>query len=190
MTWIIIGIVLVAAFGPVLWLMPSKKDRRLTAIRGCARQEGLLVELRRIPKVNPEAFERVSAGGRIKQPVVECAAYMLPLAQKLAHLPQWRLLRDETSESPRTGWTFDAESPSQTEYLAETLAIFDAALCKLPADVLAVEVSFRTLAFYWLEGAAYGVAQVTDFASMLRLIEATLEALEQQIQSAIDDQDP
>jgi hypothetical protein len=74
MTWLIIGLILLAAFGPVLWLVPSRKDRHLSALREQARLEGLVVELRRLPKLQPSAHERVTAGGRVKKPVQECAA--------------------------------------------------------------------------------------------------------------------
>ena len=53
MTWLLIILVLVVAFGPVLWLVPSKRDKRLSALRSRARSEGLIVEMRRIPKPNP-----------------------------------------------------------------------------------------------------------------------------------------
>ena len=53
MTWLLIILVLVVAFGPVLWLVPSKRDKRLSALRSRARAEGLIVEMRRIPKPDP-----------------------------------------------------------------------------------------------------------------------------------------
>ena len=47
MTWLLIILVLVVAFGPVLWLVPSKRDKRLAALRSRARSAGLIVEMRR-----------------------------------------------------------------------------------------------------------------------------------------------
>ena len=32
MVWIVIAIVLIAAFGPIFWVMPSKRDRQLAKI--------------------------------------------------------------------------------------------------------------------------------------------------------------
>ena len=58
MVWIIIIVVLLVAFGPVLYLLPTKKDRRLAALRQQARLVGFVVELKPVRKLNPDARDR------------------------------------------------------------------------------------------------------------------------------------
>jgi len=193
MTWIIITLILLAAFGPVLWLVPSKRDRQLSGLRDQARREGLVVELRKVTKLNPSADERVSAGGRIKQPVIDCTAYIHPLGRRLNYLPSWRLLRGEDRGQPRPGWAFDPELKPDS---AAVRAAFDASLAGLehffegmPADVVAVELGARSLIVYWLESRGAGRETVTALSELMRAAEERLRAADDQFQPLPDDDD-
>ena len=193
MSWIVIVIVLLVAFGPVLWLVPSAKDRRLTKLRARGRAEGLVVELKRLPKPEPELHERVSAGGKIRTPVIECASYGHGLASKLTYLPQWRLVRTPDSERPDPfpDWTFD-HRPSGAHgrrFLDEMLEITTPLLDQLPADVVAFEVDVRMIRVYWLEKPGSDEAAVSEFARLLRGFEEAIIALETGIEAQMDDND-
>ena len=193
MTWIIIGLILLAAFGPVLWLVPSKRDRHLSALRDQARREGLVVELRRLPKINPSADERVTAGGRVKDPRVECTAYMHMLSRRLVNLPGWRLLQGESDHQVREGWALDHEVEP---HLKQTDDAFTASLNSLeslfeaiPGDVIGVELGARSLILYWLEGSAADRTTVTAMSAMLRAAEELLLATDDRFQPIQDDED-
>ena len=105
LVWIIIGIVLAAAVGPVLWLLPSKRDRLLGEFRAAARRAGLVVEMTAVPKVDATANERVSAGGTPRDPKIECVGYRLTLPRLLANAPRWLLLKSEHENRYVPGWT-------------------------------------------------------------------------------------
>ncbi|MDH3663079.1 MAG: hypothetical protein OEU92_24160 [Alphaproteobacteria bacterium] len=201
MTWIIITLILLAAFGPVLWLVPSKRDRQLSAVRDQARREGLVVELRKVPKLNPSADERVSAGGRVKEPVVDCTAYIHTLGRRLSYLPSWRLLRGQDAHNsrgedhrqPRPGWAFDPEFKPD---LAAGRVAFDASLAGLehlfqgmPADVVAVELGVRSLTVYWLESRGAERATVTALSELMSAADDRLRAADDQFQPLPDDDD-
>jgi hypothetical protein len=64
--WIIIIVIMLVAFGPLMWLRPSRRERRQAALRQRAYQEGMRVELRRLPKREPAPEERLSASGRAR----------------------------------------------------------------------------------------------------------------------------
>lgn len=189
MTWVLIGVVLLVAFGPVLWLVPSKKDRRLTALRARGRAEGLVVELRRINNPEPEPQERVSAGGVVKTPVIESASYGLMLGQKLRHLPGWRLVRvtGQEVDDPFPGWRYDQIPKGDgRRHLPEMLSITDPLLNGLPDDVAGIEVSSAMLSVFWLEKPGSDEDVVGEIASLLRAFEKALAGLEDEIAASLD----
>lgn len=192
MSWIVIAVVLLAAFGPVFWILPSRRDRRLAALRAQAREEGLVVDLRKLPKRNAAAYERVSSAGEVRNPVVEVAAYAQGMARKLQNLPAWRLQRGEDEgehgNAPREGWIY-LDRPTGQAHVAAMLELADPLLAALPADVLAVEVAPRNLLIYWREGLEAGPRQVSEMAAWLREFEARLLALDEQITARSEGED-
>ena len=197
MTWLIICIVLLVAFGPVLWLIPSKKDKRLAGLRERAREEGFVVELKRLPKLDPTPEERVSAGGRPREPVVECMAYSCTMVKKLEYLPPWRLLRttdDSASQAqnpahPRSGWVFETGRRPQRDHLSAMLDATDEVLEVLPGDVLALEVTTRHLTFYWLEKPNADPSVLSTLMVHFQAWEARLRALDEKILAAKNTED-
>lgn len=189
MTWLIIGLILLAAFGPVLWLVPSKKDRHLSALREQARREGLVVELRRLPKLQPSAHERVTAGGRVKKPVQECAAYIQTLRRRLVTLPAWRVHRGTDELAARAGWYFDFERRARGDEFDATMSALDTFFGHLPADVIAVELSDRTLLVYWLERGSASRETVSELALQMHAAEEALLELDARFQSLAENDD-
>lgn len=190
MTWLIIAVVLLAAFGPVLWLLPSRRDRRLAALRQAAREAGLVVEIKRIPKTNPRPEERVSAGGVVREPVRDCAAYQWLLQRRLKHLPAWRLLRQEgASDGPWPDWVFEPHVRASEPHLDEVMSLMRRELGSLPAGVIGLEAGERAVLVYWLEGADSGTDDVATIASTLKVLEAQLTALDDEIEAAAADED-
>ena len=187
MTWILIVLVLVVAFGPVLWLVPSKRDKRLSNMRSRAREEGLIVEMRRIPKPLPAPEERVSAGGKVREPVIECASYALALARSLKFLPTWRLVRKPATDKPDpfADWQYDQRPKGEGRaYLDPVLAVAEPVLLALPEDVVALEVSQRMLLAYWLEKPGSTADSVSPLATTLRDFAASLGRLDAEIEAA------
>ncbi|MCZ6644547.1 MAG: hypothetical protein O7G86_02950 [Gammaproteobacteria bacterium] len=179
MAWIIIGLVLLVAFGPVFWLLPSKRDKRLSALRQAARLAGLTVELRHLPKLNPEPEERVSAGGKVREPVIDCAAYSWNMTRKLRVLPELRLLRGTLGTTALPGWVFDPKRKPRRDHvdlLLETLASF---IETLPEDALGFEVSERQLVCYWQESPGSGVEVVSSMAAQMRRLGDDLNTVDE-----------
>jgi hypothetical protein len=192
MTWMLIGVVLLLAFGPVLWLVPSKKDKRLTALRARGRTEGLVVELRRIPKLDPTARERVSSGGRIRTPSIECASYGYAMARKLEYLPGWRVARvkADVKPDPFVSWRYDRRPVGDgRRYLTDMLEQVISILDQLPEDVIALEISARMLLVYWLEKPGSTVDTVVEIGRLLRGLEASLSSLEDRISEKFESND-
>ncbi len=144
MVWIIVGLALVLAFGPVMYFLPTRRERRLADMRLEARRQGLIVELKPVRKLDPAPEERVSAGGERRLPVHDSVSYALPLRSRLEQIRPWRLLR-----STRDGWSFDDDMPAPGD--RQLLEHLQALLQGLPQDSVALELSGATLACYWLE---------------------------------------
>ena len=190
MSWMIIAVVLLVAFGPVLWLMPSRRDRRLSALRLAARQAGLGVEIAHLPKLNPSAEERVSAGGVVRDPVVECAGYSLPLRRRLELLPTWRLLRDKDgSDGPVPGWSFVPRPNMANPYWQRLWGQFEAVFECLPDDAVGLELGERAVTLFWRESPSADAAWPARLAECFRDLDQRLAVLEAEIEMEIADED-
>ena len=144
MAWIVVLLALALVAGPVLYLMPTRRDRRLAALRLEAGRQGLVVELKPVRNADAGAEERVSAAGRRLEPVHPSVSYAMPLRTGLEHSGSWLLLR-----SGRSGWGFDPEGKAPSE--ADLLRHLQPLLPRLPEDAVALELKAGRLACYWLE---------------------------------------
>ena len=151
LAWIIIGIVLVAAVGPIFWLLPSKRDRMQGQLRAAARHAGLSVEIADLPKVDARAEERVSAGGKPREAMIDCVAYRLALPRRMPNAPAWLLLRSARENRYLEGWT--TLSPPQrlpavqAGYWGDIAAVVNG----LPGGCTAVEADTRYISWYGRE---------------------------------------
>ena len=151
LAWFIIGIVLVAAVGPIFWLLPSKRDRIQGRLRAAARHAGLTVEIAELPKVEARAEERVSAGGKPRDATIRCVAYRLALPRRLPDAPGWLLLRSSRESRFVAGWTTLTPPhrlpAAQAPYWRDVAAIINA----LPGGCAAVEAGIRHISWYGRE---------------------------------------
>lgn len=180
MTWLIIFLILAVAIGPVLYLLPNARDKRLTALREQARRLSFTVQITSLPRLDPHAQERVSAGGKVLSPRRPCTAYKIPIGQSLHGVGSLLLLKLPDSPSVivnevMPGWGLDGDSSERfwrsysavdgtVEQLLDTFA-------KLPVDALGVSLDDRFVACYWLEKAAAdsgAISELYDVLSSLR----------------------
>ena len=163
---IIVG-VLIVAFGPILYVLPTKKDRRLAALRAQARQLGLTVSLK--PVRNPDAApeDRVTAGGRLRVPMHASARYALALDQMRDEAPPWRLLRSTR------GWIADEGMDLPAGWLDSLQPLIET----LPDDVVAVDCGGRDLGCFWLERPTADTAAVDKLKESLASIGSEVATL-------------
>lgn len=187
MVWVIIVLILIVAFGPILWLMPSRRERRLSALRQRAYRHGMRVDLRRLPGRDVAPEERVTAGGRALDTSREHAAYVMPLERRLRMLPGWRVLRGGQGTSAVPGWTFEPGKRPDHPRLGVMLDTLTPFLAGLPDDVAAVECDAHTLSAYWLEGPGTTPDRVDDLAARLGDAAGRLVALDARL---LEDAEP
>ena len=103
MVWIIVGVILIAAFGPIFYLRPSPRDKQVAKARAAARQGGLIVEMGRLPKLDATAPEKVSAGGVARDASFEVATYRLRLPRSAVEPPIWKMVKCPVDVEPLVG---------------------------------------------------------------------------------------
>lgn len=187
MTWVIVVVLLLVAFGPVLWLLPSATDKRLARMRARARALGLLVEMTSVKKRDAQPSERVSASGKLKIATVPCAAYRQSFVRPIKHLPAWKLDRsDESSTGPIAGWVWDVPPVGMEDqsFFGDLQTIVQ----RLPADALALEVTRLDVACYWLESATADSAEtaVDSLHSMLSGCAEVVTRLNDRIEARVN----
>ena len=184
LTWLIIALVLVVAIGPVLYLLPTAKDKRLTGLRETARRLGLTVRLTRVRKLNPAPTERVNAAGEEQYPTTACVSYAWPIKTSLHRFQDLQLLKEPADVSVPCvkivpGWVLGEVSEVQGEgvdlrsmqpMLSEMKALMDT----LPDDTLGVELSRRFVACLWQEKAAVESSLIDEMAQTCRKMEQLL----------------
>lgn len=164
MTWLLIGLLFLAAFGPILWLLPSERDKRLSKLRMEARRRGLAVKLTRLPDPRPRPRDRVSSGGVVKTPIIKCAAYSMHVPRPLEHVQPWRVVSGDTRASEKLADCYDS----------------------MPSDWLAVEVDRTGACLYWREEVSDATAddKLDAVVGLLgHLIARAREASEKHIES-------
>lgn len=176
LNWLIIFLVVVVVIGPILYLLPNARDNRLIALREQARQAGMAVQITSVPKLDPPAYERVSAGAKLLEPKRLCTAYKLPVGTKLSAVD--RLLLLKKPELPTIlvnevmpGWVLYGEAGEVfwRTYAGDAVAAqqLQDTLSRLPEDALGVSIDEEFVSCYWLEKAAADSDGVTDIAKIL-----------------------
>lgn len=155
LTWLIIVLVVALFVGPIMYVLPSAKDKRLLQLRMKARQAGLGVRLTHIDRLDPEAHERVSASGVTKRPTIECAAYQLAHDMSaLADLPDQVLLRLPPAPTVMFdeilgGWV--VLRGQNHDIFLKHVDFLTTWVQQLPVIVLAVGIDGRHISCYWRE---------------------------------------
>ena len=66
--WAVIPLVLMIVAAPIFYVLPSSRDKYLTALRLMAKNSGCLVKMASLDKLDVDESERVSSSGRVVQP--------------------------------------------------------------------------------------------------------------------------
>ena len=103
MEYLLISIILLVAFGGILYILPSKRERFVSKLRLEARKSGIVTTIETIPDVEAPRASRVTAGGRERKPKTGCAVWELRYRDDHELIPTWRLLRKRESDGPVDG---------------------------------------------------------------------------------------
>lgn len=171
MNWLIIALILIAAFGPIVWMVPSRTDRRLANMRARARVHGMQVEVTQLADLNAPPSARVTAGGRRLEPTVRCAVYRVGLHRLAKAAPRWKIIRSpDPGGAPIPGWRWDSAADGDAVYWQQVADVVGT----LPADALACAADSSEVACWWREraGAEDAIARVDALHdSLTKLVE-------------------
>ncbi len=102
--WLLIALILAAAFGGIAYVIPTKFQRRVSHLRLSARKQGLIISATTLPDLDAPAEDRVTSGGKKRQREQLAVVYELAYLGPLEHVPTWQLVRYKKSQIPIPGW--------------------------------------------------------------------------------------
>lgn len=170
--------------GPLLWLRPTARDRQLTRLRTHARTRGLNVTVEEIAHPDPPPADRVTSGGRVRQPTLNVAAYRLPLHRPGAiedrHVPVWEVVRlrqerddrleDELMAGLDRHWRF---SRPGLPLIEDVVGRLSALLQQAPRGTVKLTGDAQAVGLYWRErgdeGEVDAIAELLEAMRTLQL---------------------
>ncbi|MDX9873458.1 MAG: hypothetical protein RBS88_00995 [Spongiibacteraceae bacterium] len=155
MAWIVIVLGALLVIGPIFWIMPSARDRRLAELRSTAAKLGLELADVELPQTRRQRvrLEETQRGMLYRAPLLQKPAVPVPLVR-------W------VREAPDAPWVREGEPP------LEWSARLDAVLEQLPRSVCAFELGARGPAIYWREQG--NEETVRQLAALLKPLAAEL----------------
>ena len=173
MVYLIVIIAVLMVVGPVIAILPSKRQKEQMAMRRIAMARGLSVQLVNIEDPDPAPGEYLTNTGKPLEPVMKAMAYRIarrrPSDWRLVPQVDWCVIRkhDATPGPLPAGWAFAPEpGPEMSNDFKGFLASH---LDNLPADVIKVEENNYQLSVYWNErGGMDAVNSVLAFVDACR----------------------
>ncbi len=175
MIWLLIVFILALVVGPILYLMPSPRQKEQIAFRNEARSRGISVKISTIEDPHPQLNNYLSATGKSLQPVINCIAYSMsrkkPVHWQSLEVIEWKLIKAQEvrSETGSYGWVLEAPGAQLPEVLQQALAREQK---WLPEDAIVVTETNYVVSVYWHErGGAKALQGVCTFLENMALVE-------------------
>lgn len=148
MFWILLTTAFLVVFGGILLVLPSKSERLIGRMRIDARKYGLQTQGIVVTDVNAPAIERVTAGGKIKTPKVQCIAWEKRYEAEYTEIPTWTLYKSAKEYGPVEGYVIEPQLKEvglelQVEYWRRV----GQAIEQLPDRVVAVKSDHNGVAW-------------------------------------------
>jgi hypothetical protein len=184
MTWLLIVLILALIIGPILVLIPSPRQKELTAFRKEAKSRGISVELCTIedPDPDPDPGTYLSATGKPLDREIKCISYRVSRKRPFhwRRLPRihWQVIqtKDANLEELPAGWKWHDSTADVAEAIKQALMI---ELERLPEDVIAVDENNYIVSVYWHEkGGDEAMRGVCGFLEKIALVETSPEELD------------
>ena len=159
MFWLIIILIMAALIGPVVYLMPTKRERRQSKARLLARKVGMRVSVETLPDFSVEREEFVSPSGIVRSPTVESTVYRLRLDKPDERASTWIIYKSKNVvvgyvPSPLTGGVWEGLGEDTLPIMDNYWERLEKAMMELPEKCLALEVTNEFVA--WKGKEAFG----------------------------------
>ena len=155
MSYLIILLIVAVVVGPVMWMMPSAKQKQQIRIRDYAMRQGLQIKIADLPQSHKQMVRKESP--------VQGVVYRLPL----------------TSDKPITLKTISCLKKVEQGYewqgqpQQELQSLFEDVLAQCPESAMGLELSGAGVACYWQERG--GEAAVDQIKSALEKFRAQIK---------------
>ncbi|MEM6709675.1 MAG: hypothetical protein AAF648_12905 [Pseudomonadota bacterium] len=179
--WLVLVLVFLVAFGPIMWLRPSARDKRLATLRAHGRTLGFGLDMKSLPRLDAAPEERVSAGGVARTATELLAVYRWVTSKKLEPFGSFRLLRGPTRDrlsrgavEVAPGWYFEPDlsfPPDGWSWFAPQLT---EVLSGWDDGIRALAFEPRAVAVYWREGPGADTAVLDQIKQRIQHLEAQL----------------
>ncbi len=165
LAWAVIPLILMIVAAPIFYVLPTSRDKYLTALRLRAKNSGCLVKMASLDKLDANDSELVRSSGRVVQPKYQLMSYTRLIQSKLDfhhsflfrrisdHIPQSisRLSKDWglVMETIQINGTAEPDNRVSflDKYANELISIFQA----LPLDVQGLSIDSKRLVIFWNE---------------------------------------
>ena len=165
LAWAVIPLVLMIVAAPIFYVLPTSKDKYLTALRLRAKNSGCLVKMASLDKLDVNESELVRSSGRVVQPKYQLVSYTR-LIQSKADFHYSFLFRRISDRTPQSisrlskDWGIFRETTQINgiaepdnrvsfldKYANELMSIFQT----LPSDVQGLSIDSKRLVIFWNE---------------------------------------
>ena len=165
LAWAVIPLVLMIVAAPIFYVLPTSRDKYLTALRLRAKNSGCLVKMASLDKLDVNESELVRSSGRVVQPKYQLMSYtrLIQSIVDLHHSFLFRRISDRTPQSisrlskdwgifrETTQINGIAEPDNRVSFLDkyanELMSIFQT----LPSDVQGLSIDSKRLVIFWNE---------------------------------------
>ena len=165
LAWAVIPLVLMIVAAPIFYVLPTSRDKYLTALRLRAKNSGCLVKMASLDKLDVNESELVRSSGRVVQPKYQLMSYTRLIQSKVDfhHSFLFRRISDRTPQSisrlsedwgifrETTQINGIAEPDNRVSFLDkyanELMSIFQT----LPSDVQGLSIDSKRLVIFWNE---------------------------------------
>ena len=166
LAWAVIPLVLMIVVAPIFYVLPTSRDKYLTALRLRAKKSGCLVKMASLDRLDVNESELVLSSGRAVQPKHKLMSYAWLIKSKSDFHDSFlfRRVSDRVPQSISrlsTDWGLFTETTLINragelnnrvsfwdEYRNELINIFGT----LPSDVQGLSIDSKRLAIFWNEG--------------------------------------
>ena len=163
--WAVIPLFLMIVAAPIFYVLPTSRDKYLTALRLRAKNSGCLVKMASLDKLDVNESELVRSSGRVVQPKYQLMSYTRLIQSKVDfhHSFLFRRISDRTPQSisrlskdwgifrETTQINGIAEPDNRVSFLDkyanELMSIFQT----LPSDVQGLSIDSKRLVIFWNE---------------------------------------
>lgn len=175
MVYLIIVVAILLVIGPIIAILPSKRQKEQMAMRKVAMSRGLSVQLVNIRDPDPAPDAYLSNTGKPLEPIMKAMAYRIarrrPTDWRLIPQVDWCVFRkrDAPAGELPAGWAYEREPGDQMSN--DFKGFLATHLDNLPSDVIKVEEVNYLLSVYWNErGGLDAVNAVLAFVDECREI--------------------